>query len=266
MAGLDKFYTKTEIALQCINSIDDIDTYDCIVEPSAGAGSFSNQLQCIAYDIAPEGDNIIEQDFLLLPTNTFNEYKRILFIGNPPFGARSTLAKNFIKQSIKLGATTIAFVLPDTFSKLTNQSCFPKDWSLIKVIKLEGTCFTENGKDYYVPCSFYIWTKEKTSINLREIKMALPNEFIFLSRGDTTADFSINGNNGKVKNIEDITNSKAEHYIKITEGYNIETIRDIFSNMKYDFKSSVNGGNAWIGQQDIIKAYITYKNNNNINL
>ena len=255
MAGLDKFYTKKEIALSCINAIENINEYDCIIEPSAGDGSFSTQIKCFAYDIAPEHKDIIEQDFLSINTIQFNNFNKILVLGNPPFGARSSLAKSFIKKSILLGATTIAFILPDTFSKLTNQSCFPKNWSLIKVVKLDGTCFTENGKDYYVPCSFYIWTKEKTEINLREVKLSPPKEFSFLSRGDMNADFSINGNNGKVKSLDEITNPKAEHYIKIANGYNIEDIKNIFQQIKYDFKSSVNGGNAWIGQQDIIKAF-----------
>lgn len=257
---LDKFYTKPEVAKLCISTIGDLESYDCIVEPSAGSGSFSNQLNCIAYDIEPEGENIIKQDFLTLSDQEFIQYKRVLFIGNPPFGSRSALAKQFIRKCIALNATTIAFILPDTFSKLTNQNCFPKNWSLISVNKLTNTCFTVNNKDYHVPCSFYVWTRDPSSINLREVKMNVPNEFSFLSRGDMTADFTINGNTGKVKLVSEVSNTKAEHYIRVSDKEDVAQIKQIFENITYDFKSSVNGGNAWIGQQDIIKAFVINKN------
>ena len=94
--GIDKFYTQKEVAKECIELIPNIDTYDVIIEPSAGSGSFSSQLKCIAYDIEPEGENIIQQDWL---TTEPRKEKHILVIGNPPFGARSALAKSFIRHS-----------------------------------------------------------------------------------------------------------------------------------------------------------------------
>lgn len=91
----------------------------------------------MAFDIAPEAENIQQQDWLKV--EPFPE-QSILVVGNPPFGNRSKLAKAFIKQSQKIGAETIAFILPDTFSKLSNQSftLFPKEWKLIVEYKLEG--------------------------------------------------------------------------------------------------------------------------------
>lgn len=41
--GLDKFYTIPEIAIKCIDIVNEyskIDTYDLVVEPSAGSGNF----------------------------------------------------------------------------------------------------------------------------------------------------------------------------------------------------------------------------------
>jgi hypothetical protein len=52
--------------------------------------------------------------------------------------------------------------LPDTFSKLSNQSktLFPENWRLIVEQKLNNSTFTkEDGSNYFVPCSFYVWTK-----------------------------------------------------------------------------------------------------------
>ena len=58
--SIDKFYTQVEVAKECIDLVPDLDTYDLIIEPSAGDGSFSSQLNCIAYDIEPENKNIIK--------------------------------------------------------------------------------------------------------------------------------------------------------------------------------------------------------------
>lgn len=115
---LDKYYTPFNLAKYCIDK-----TYKIIgkeniievIEPSAGNGSFSNQIKnCIAYDLEPEGENIIQQDFLQLNI----EYKKgRLIIGNPPYGSRNTLSVQFYKKSVKL-ADYIAFILP--ISQLNN--------------------------------------------------------------------------------------------------------------------------------------------------
>ena len=181
-----------------------------------------------------------------------------MVIGNPPFGSRSSLAKAFIRHSQDIGAETIAFILPDTFSKLSNQSLslFPKNWKLIVEHKLSNSNFTiqESTKPYYVPCTFYVWTKRDSDINLRQVKIEASDDFEFLPRGSEDADFTINGNSGKVKELYEVTNSKAEHYIKAKKK-NVEELKEIFKNLDYTFLSSVNGGNAWIGQQEILKAY-----------
>lgn len=77
-----------------------------------------------------------------------------------------------------------------------------------------------------------------------------------MPRGDENADFTINGNSGKVKELYEITNSKAEHYIKAKKK-SAEELKKIFKSLNYTFLSSVNGNNAWIGQQEILKAYVS---------
>ena len=61
----DKYYTSTTLAKYCIDKTFEIigkENIAEIIEPSAGNGSFSNQLECIAYDLFPEHKNIIKQD------------------------------------------------------------------------------------------------------------------------------------------------------------------------------------------------------------
>lgn len=109
---LDKYYTSIELSKYCIDKTFEIigkDNITEIIEPSAGNGSFSNQIEdCIAYDIEPDGDSIIEQDFL----NVELEYKKgRLIIGNPPYGNRCRLAQMFYKKSVDI-CDYISFILP----------------------------------------------------------------------------------------------------------------------------------------------------------
>ena len=66
----DKYYTPIDLAKECISKtfhiIGEKNIYE-IIEPSAGNGSFSNQISnCISYDLVPENDNIKQADFLNL--------------------------------------------------------------------------------------------------------------------------------------------------------------------------------------------------------
>jgi len=116
--NLDKYYTSDELAQYCINKTLEIlkdQNISEIIEPSAGNGVFSNKINdCIAYDLEPENESIIEQDFLELDI----PYKSgRLFIGNPPYGSRNTLSVQFFKKCIMLG-DYVAFILP--ISQLNN--------------------------------------------------------------------------------------------------------------------------------------------------
>jgi len=114
----DKYYTPKELSKYCINKTFEIvgeENISDIIEPSAGNGSFSDQLFfCTAYDIEPEGKDIIKQDYLQLNL----PYKKSrLVIGNPPYGARMQLAAKFFKKSIEIG-DYVSFILP--ISQLDN--------------------------------------------------------------------------------------------------------------------------------------------------
>ena len=249
----DKFYTNNNVVDWCLSKID-TSPYDLIIEPSAGAGAFSRKLNCIAYDIdpTPTSNDIIKQDFLKIEKPSCN---RLLIIGNPPFGERSSLAKAFIKKSIEIGAQTIAFILPNTFNKFSLQRVFPNNWKLIAVYPLGRNSFNIEGHIYHVPCSFFIWSCYLKGKDLREQEIKDFNDFEFLHRGDMTADFVLNGNSGKVRDLKEVTNPKAEHYIRGNP-----TIRNILSSIHWESHSSVHGGASWLGKQDIIKQYLKFIN------
>jgi predicted RNA methylase len=123
---LDKYYTSYEDMEYCVNKAWDVISelgYSVseFLEPSAGNGVFSNYLatsglDVIAIDIEPENENIIKANFLTYEL----EYKKNRFIiGNPPYGSRLKLAKEFYKKAIQLG-DYIAFILP--ISQLNNKN------------------------------------------------------------------------------------------------------------------------------------------------
>ena len=108
--NLDKYYTNKELAKHCIDVVNGLGfNISETIEPSAGNGSFSLQIpDCIAYDLEPEHESIIKQDFLKLEIS----YKKgRLFIGNPPFGRGNSLSMAFYKKCVKVG-DYIAFILP----------------------------------------------------------------------------------------------------------------------------------------------------------
>lgn len=256
---LDRFYTKPEVAKECLAQVN-VGFYDAVVEPSAGAGAFSSQIQdCYAFDLSPQRGDIIEKDWFDVTVNDFHDFENMLVVGNPPFGKRSTLAKQFIRHAVSLGATTIAFILPKTFSKLTNQNVFPKDWRLVKEVDLGTTDFDLFGQgELYIPCFFYVWTKHPEinhGTNLRSRKAPIPNDFRFVNRGSMEADFVINGNNGRVRDLSEVTNPKAEHYVQVADGVDVEALKAKLQQLDFTFYSSVNGGVAWVNRDDINRAY-----------
>ena len=81
MEQLDQFYTPFVTAKKCIALIPNIAQYDLIIEPSAGTGSFSTQISdCLAYDIDPKHESIIEKNFLTLKIE--QKFNHLLIVGS----------------------------------------------------------------------------------------------------------------------------------------------------------------------------------------
>ena len=113
----DKYYTPVALAKELIDVTMKVladEEITEVIEPSAGNGSFSKQIKCVAYDIEPECESIIKQDFLKIEM----EYQKgRLFIGNPPFGVKNNLSIKFFRKCIEFG-DYIAFIQP--ISQLNN--------------------------------------------------------------------------------------------------------------------------------------------------
>ena len=173
MPGLDKFYTKEQVAKKCFNFLHsqlNIPETEIYLEPSAGAGAFIDLLpNYIALDILPEDERIQEQDFLKFET----EKSDFITIGNPPFGNRSKLAIDFFNKAATF-SNVIAFIVPVSFMKWSVQKNLNSNFSLYNYMYLEPESFTSNGNAYSVRTVFQIWVKKNSkydnNINLRLTK------------------------------------------------------------------------------------------------
>lgn len=158
MAKNDKFYTKTEIAKQCVNFLSkyiDLNKELCL-EPSAGNGAFLSYLPHYeAYDLYPEADEIKKQDFLTFSSDKNN----FITIGNPPFGSRSKLAIDFFNHAAQY-SNIIAFIVPVSFMKWSVQKELNKNFHLIDYFYLEPNSFLDRDKEFSVRTVFQIWAKD----------------------------------------------------------------------------------------------------------
>ena len=211
--GLDKFYTIPTCSKKCIDKICelyDITKWESIVEPSAGNGSFLNQIPSnnkIGLDISPEKPNLIKQDFFDYspPSNKTN----ILVIGNPPFGRVSSLAIKFFNYSAKW-ANVIAFIIPRTFRKICVQNKLDDMSHLVydEEIPNNPCCFSPK---MMVKCCFQIWEKIETKRPFIDLPTTHTDwKFLKLGPKDTngqptpplTADFAMRAYGGNIGEIK----------------------------------------------------------------
>jgi len=251
--SLDKFYTKESVATNCIKQLRLID-YDLVIEPSAGNGAFSNNIKhknLVSLDLEPENPAIIKMDWFDYTPTDIN--KKILVIGNPPFGIRNKLSKAFIEHSLKF-ANTIAMILPNVYNKHTLQKIFPKDWRLKKVVRIPENSFEINGEEYCVPCTFYVFDKsEGVNLMFKESLYLTSPDFEWSNSKD--ADWFVMGASPKtVKALNEVQPTNRGYYIKST-GISKELLKEKFENTYWDGNSSANGGVSWLTKPEIIKSY-----------
>ena len=183
MNQLDQFYTKEEISKKYIDitfSKLNIDDYDIILEPSAGNGSFFNNLPTnkrFGIDIDPKFDNIIKKDYFdFIP----NKNKKYIIIGNPPFGKISSLAIKFFNKSAQF-ANAIAFIIPRTFKRVSIQNKLDLNFHLIynNDLPMSPCCFEPKMS---AKCCFQIWIKKE----IKRIPIVYPkthSDFTFIKYG-----------------------------------------------------------------------------------
>jgi hypothetical protein len=176
--NVDKFYTIPAISEKCLNRVGeryDWSTWDVVVEPSAGGGSFFTRIPTdkkIGLDISPTHKEILKQDFLTYellppppppppqPQYADTPQRRILVVGNPPFGRVSSLAVKFFNHASNW-ANVIAFIVPRTFRRISLQNKLNTTFHLVfdEDIPMEPCSFEP---PMMAKCCFQIWEKSET--------------------------------------------------------------------------------------------------------
>ena len=249
----DQYYTCSQAVKTCLKKVKPRD-FDCIVEPSAGNGSFLKQMNhqnIIALDINPMAKGIVQCDFLEYKIP--DDYKKVLVIGNPPFGIRHHLSDAFLQKSFNLdGVKLVAFILPNTYNKPTRQKIIPSEWRIRSITPLERNSFTYNGEVRHAPCSFFVFEKSNQGPDLRfnVADHAVTKDFTFAMK--SCYDFFVFGANpGKV--IKKPTPNNRGYYIKSMIDPN--ELAENFKRKRWEGHSCANGGVAWFTRAEIIKHY-----------
>lgn len=267
--GLDKFYTIQSCSKKCIDKVFELydkSSFDLIVEPSAGNGSFFNQLECthkIGIDISPEDTNITKMDFF---DYTPEPNKNILVIGNPPFGKVSSMAIKFFNHSE--WANVIAFIIPRTFRRPSVQNKLNKQFHLIydEDVSTTPCCFTPKMS---VKCCFQIWIKK----DMERPFIDLPTkhkDWEFLPFGPLdkhgqptppdSADFAMRAYGGKIGEIEKKLGElrpKSWHWIK--SNINMDELINRFNQLDYSDSLNTARQNS-MGRGELVRLYSDFVN------
>lgn len=217
---------------------------DLIIEPSAGNGSFIEGIKTLTnhfkfYDLEPENDEIVKQDYLQYDySDNKDTDMKIHVIGNPPFGRQSSLAIKFIKKSCEF-CNSISFILPKSFKKDSMKNKFPLNFHLVCERDLPENSFLVNGIEHDVPCVFQIWEKRRTNRAVSEkIK---PVNFMFVKKTENP-DISLRRvgvNAGRIDTNIDEKGIESHYFIKFTNDKSIDENIQRLSQITYEFNNTV---------------------------
>jgi len=274
--GLDKFYTVDAVAQTCIDLVGSQwawTTWDLVIEPSAGNGSFLFKLPVakrIGIDIAPEHADILAHDFLTWrPTAVAGG--KVLVIGNPPFGRVSSLAIKFFNHAASF-ASTIAFIIPRTFRRVSVQNKLCLDFHLVADIDIPmSPCAF--APPMAAKCCFQIWSKGEGATQRHVVTLPTVHEdWDFLGFGPNDkagqptppvgADFALRAYGGACGEIVSIglaeLRPKSWHWIKAKNtaegGLGAAVLMQRFKSLDYGLSKNTARQNS-IGRGELIALY-----------
>ena len=258
---LDKYYTSDDVVKICIEKIKEnlnIDNNDLCIEPSAGNGSFiqSMKLLCnnnLFYDLEPENDEIVKQNYLDINYKLINEkYNKIHIIGNPPFGRQSSQAIKFIKKSCEY-CDSISFILPKSFKKDSMKKHFPLSFHLKDEFDLPNNSFIVDNKKYDVPCVFQIWIKYNIDREIPKKLIPIGYEFVKINENPDISFRRVGVYAGKIDNEIETKSQQSHYFIKFNKKLTNEKYTEL-SNIIYKSKDNTVGPKS-ISKPELMKEF-----------
>lgn len=252
--ALDQYFTKIEVVRSCLSKLDNMSKYDLVVEPSAGNGAFLeviNHKNKVGLDIDPQHKGVMRADWF--EYDVPHRYKKVLVVGNPPYGQYHKLSSAFIRRAMSFeNVRTIAFILPNVYRKHTRQRIIPQHWRIVSITDLGRDCFTLNGKDYHVPTSFFVLDRSdgpdlrvrapKKITGTRDFDFATPRDF----------DIFVFGASPK-RVITDPKPNNRGHYLKAKVP--VDTLIQRIKDVDWRGNSCANGGVFWLTKYEFVEQY-----------
>jgi len=251
---LDQFYTKPHIAKACIAFAQeqlDFTRFNTVIEPSAGAGAFSDQLgpNCVAMDVDPKADCITKANFFGWSSKNF---QRSLVIGNPPFGKNASLAVKFFNHAAQF-ADAVAFIMPRSFEKASVQARLNAEFHLKAQMEIASNAFCFLGDTRDVPTVFQIWEKQP-DLRPRIKPSIIHADFMFCRREE--ADFAIQrvgANAGRIKSASKAGSASSHHFLKAS-GCSMQ-LRQRFEALDFESVRTRTAGNPSIAKSEVVLLY-----------
>ena len=256
----ERFYTDPSTAERLIKELKNLPWFRSateFLEPSAGSGVWlpflppHTPLQ--AFDLEPKHHSVKEQDYLKLNLG----YKRgRVAIGNPPFGRRGKLAKEFINK-LAHECDYICFILPQSFVKPTLQSDINLRLHLIHEEVLGAENFSGPDAGGAVKCVFQVW--EKRSYDRVKPVFALSHKDFEFVADPTDADFGVRTHGNSVGEIRTKllgTESKTTwRFVKVLSK-SVSNVVSVFSNLPIkDRALTMTTKQPCVGKRDLVELY-----------
>ena len=256
----DQFFTRSEVAKQCLDQLD-LDSFDLCIEPSAGTGSF--------YDLLPPGSIGIELDPRIaspaMRVQSWYDYcsqqGNILVVGNPPFGTQNSEAVKFFNHAAQF-AHTIAFIIPRTWKRPSVQNSLDLNFHLISSVDLDSAF--EGEKATSVKCCFQIWSRHTVKRNkIRQATTHPDWQFLRYETRDgdlhppSTADFVVlayGSNPGQISDDLYRWRPKSVHFIK--SNIDSELLKSRFQQLDYSIAND-SARQASLGKGALVELYST---------
>jgi len=252
--ALDKYYTKREVVETCLAALGDAREYDLVIEPAAGDGAFYDALNHpnkIGIDIAPAHAEVTQADWLAFDVP--REYRRVLVIGNPPFGMYHKLSSAFIAHALAFSnVQTIAFILPNVYNKHTRQKILPLAWRIVSITEVPSNAYLLDGEDYHVPSSFFVFDKSAgVDLRIDPNRYTETGDFSFGHKRDFDV-FVFGASPSKVTRRP--TPNNRGHFLKAK--IPVAELVDKIKRVQWEGNSCASGGVYWLTKSEFLSQYV----------
>lgn len=264
--NLDQFFTLPSNAKRFLGVLDvmyPLSEYDTVLEPSAGNGSFYNVMpdNKVGLDLEPLSEDIEKMDFFDYEPPLF---AKIATVGNPPFGRKGKLAKEFFNKAAEY-SDVIAFVLPAIFAKETFTNTLDP-WFHKVYEEFTDEFVTPEGEEKKINCVFQIWKKSDHKrakitqirehpdfeMTHRHIAWTSQEEIDQLAQEYHFLYGQISHNVQEIKGIS----KGSQFFVKAKS----DRVREIFERMNFDHLKKYSMGAVSLSRGDIIEQYQRIKN------